>query len=174
MYDPIMTNEPNTTSDRATRAEALRAQANDCDRKAAESFDRCDTDGFLSQWANGITGQQLRAQARIEENGGTMTFARTIVVDADGNDVGARQVHTRYGYKWRIDSRDLWVAYNPTGSRGLAKYGLSEVDVIEVGPAKAIIEGTGKGLAGAASCYVRIVRTDRRPSEGWHLHSNDV
>src|SRR5690606_26317917 len=56
------------------KAEELREMARGRDREAADSFDRCDTDGALSQWASGINAQKYRLQADIAENGGMWEF----------------------------------------------------------------------------------------------------
>src|SRR5215467_366677 len=85
---------------------------------AAESFERCDTDGFVSQWAHGVLGQQHDLQARIEERGGTWTFTGLFDI-VSGKRVEARLVSTRYGRSWCIrDSRGnaaQWAAAYKSG-----------------------------------------------------------
>ena len=172
-------------------ASALREQAARQDRAAAESFDRCDTDGFLSQWASGLTAQKLRLEAEIVENGGKAEFPA--LFDADGNLVPAKLVDTRYGLAWcLIDENNVhgpalgW--FHSSKHRDDAKriaanlrkgFRLGRV----MAPARADIGGSGKGLAGAASCYAYVRRTDGgfsrtvdvvsiegligEPSDGW-------
>lgn len=146
-------------------AEELRAMAGEREQAAADSFERCDTDGFLSQWASGITAQQLRAQAKIAENGGSALFAFDSLVKLDGSETGGRLVQTKFGEKWRIDATDEWIGAK--SAAGLARRGYKIATKTERAAAKAIIEGSGTGLAGAASCYVRVVRADGK-GRGWY------
>ena len=55
-------------------AEQLRAEASRMAQEAADSFARCDTDGFLSQWAMDLGARERRAQAAIVEAGGVCEF----------------------------------------------------------------------------------------------------
>lgn len=143
----------------------LRAQAAECDAEARASFERCDTDGFLSQWASGINGQLLRQQAELADAGGMAWFAKWELVNAAGEVMDARVCQTRYGAKWRIDSTDEWIKY---GSAGAAKRkGYAIVDRIEQAAAFAVIAGEGTGMSGAASCYVAVMRKGARAAEGW-------
>jgi len=148
-----------------TAGDTLRAEANARDRRAQESFERCDTDGFLSQWANGITAQKLRVEAEVADHGGLWTFARTRLVRLDGTPTDAREVKTRYGYRWRLDSTDEWLPVNPAREATLAKRGYREVEDREVAPAKVTLDGQGRGLSG--TCWVRVYRPDARKSDGW-------
>ncbi|QBZ72150.1 hypothetical protein SEA_KRADAL_264 [Streptomyces phage Kradal] len=87
---------------KAARAKAaeLREIAKGNDREAADSFDRCDTDGFLSQWASGITAEKYRLRADVAENGGMWSFPA--LFDLEGNLVPAREVHGQYGVFWSL------------------------------------------------------------------------
>lgn len=152
-----------------TKAEELRAEAAACDRKAQESFDRCDTDGFLSQWADGITAQQKRLQADIEENGGVWEFPA--LFDLEGNRVRAKLAHiySKFAYcevaMWVFrDKNDhpvgkKFIPAFPKRESTMAKKGYREG--MEQAPARARVCGNGHGLAGCASCYVAAVRTDK-------------
>lgn len=51
-------------------AEKLRSEASQAFKNAEDSFQRSDTDGFLSQWASSEIGRLKNAQAEILENGG--------------------------------------------------------------------------------------------------------
>lgn len=149
-------------------AQELRDQAAKCSAESLASFERCDTDGFLSQWANDITARELRAQAEIVENGGRSEFPA--LFDLDGNLVAAKLVETRYGYAWALlesdDPRSRFVGwFNASKARkdaariaNNAKKGYSTGCVLA--PAKAAIGSRGTGLAGAASAYVYVYRTD--------------
>lgn len=94
--------------DADNRAAALaaehRAAALGHDRKSAESFDRCDTDGALTQWGNDMLAQEHRLAARIAENGGTWTFPA--LFDLDGKLVAAKSVKTQFGYSWALLASD--------------------------------------------------------------------
>ena len=151
------------------KAAALRQQAAQHERNAEESFDRCDTDGFLSQWASGMNAQLARRNAAIAEAGGNWTFERLQLVTTDGQPTDARAVNTRYGRKWRLDSTNEWLPYAPARESTLGKRGYRELVETEVAPAKAIHwapEGA-RGMSGATSVQVIIIRTDRPKAEGW-------
>jgi hypothetical protein len=148
-------------------AEECRAKAAACEQEAYDSFERCDTDGFVSQWANDLSAQKYRQQAYIEENGGVWTFRA--VFDLEGNLVAAKEIRTRTGdYCWGIlDSDDpngnftgfFWQSWanNPkVQDRNNAKKGYA-VGRVEA-PAKAAFVGSGKGLSG--SCSVAVLRAD--------------
>lgn len=136
---------------------------------AQESYERSDTDGFLSQWASGMNAQLHDRQAEIAQAGGVWTFSRTRLVTLDGQETDAREVQTRYGSKWRLDSTDQWLAVRPARESTLAKHGYREVEETEVAPAKAIhwAPPGARGMSGASSVSVIIIRTDRPKAEGW-------
>lgn len=84
-------------------ADQWRAQAQDCRRRSAESFARCDTDGFMSQGAADSMARIYDECARVAENDGMADFPA--LADADGNLIeGARLVETRYGWSWVYDT----------------------------------------------------------------------
>ena len=58
----------------AARAAEHRAKADAADKRVSESIARSDTDGFLSQWAGGLTAQLERRRAEIAEAGDVATF----------------------------------------------------------------------------------------------------
>jgi hypothetical protein len=85
----------------------LRESAKAHDDEAARSFDQCDTDGFLSQWAHGVTAREDRMKADLIEAGGYWEFQALFTLD--GKPIAnAREVETRYGWAWVIN--------NPGGS----------------------------------------------------------
>jgi hypothetical protein len=150
-------------------AAAHLAKAAQHDQDAADSFERCDTDGFLSQWGSQQMGALERRQADIAAAGGVWTFSRLQLVTAAGEATDARLVETRYGAKWRLDSTDQWLPVQPKRESTLAKHGYREVTETEVAPAKAIhwAPAGARGLSGATSVQVIIFRTDRPKHEGW-------
>lgn len=149
-------------------AEQYRTEAQQHRENAAESFERCDTDGFVSQWASGINGQVADANARIADAGGVATFERVVLVTLEGEATDARRVRTRYGMKWRLDSVDKWLPFEPARESTLAKHGYREVTETAVAPAKAQTWAPpgARGLSGACSVQVVTFRTDELPGGG--------
>jgi hypothetical protein len=82
----------------------LRQMAADCYKASADSFDRCDTDGFLSQWASDQTGRIYQAAANLAENG--WVAEEVALFDLDGNLLDARNVTSQYGSSWMITAAD--------------------------------------------------------------------
>lgn len=81
-----------------------------------ESFERSDTDGYLSQWALGLTAQLYDTLAIVAEHGGMWEF-RTLA-DVQGTVIeGAREVRTRYGWAWLTPSGQF---FNPSHARNEA------------------------------------------------------
>ena len=83
-----------------TTPQQLRDQAAAKEQEAIDSFDRCDTDGFLTQWAHGVTAQRLRLQASIDEADGLWEFPA--LFDLQGAPVPAKHIQTRYGMRWAL------------------------------------------------------------------------
>lgn len=96
-----------TADEREAAAAAKRAEAVLHLREEAESFERCDTDGFLSQWASGVSATVREAEARlIEQDGLTETRA---LFDLNGNLASTHVFYKKnpYGYgeieSWRMN-----------------------------------------------------------------------
>jgi hypothetical protein len=149
-------------------AAQLRAKAIDADRAAADSFERSDTDGFLSQWASGITARLCRAKADLADADGRAEFPA--LFDTAGNLVAAKLVETRYGMAWGLLPDDNpsgrftgWFspskAENPQRRKAADAAKGYQVGRVRA-PAKAVIAGSGTGLSGAASAYVAVLRAD--------------
>ena len=138
-------------------AQSLRQQAADCRRRSAESWDRSDTGGFLSQWSGDLT-----------DAGGRREFEA--LFDLDGNLVAAKSLRTQYGWARGILADDdphsdvvRWFneskAQNPKQARvNNARKGFYIGRVLA--PAAAKIGGSGTGMSGLTSCSVVIYRTD--------------
>lgn len=148
-------------------SEVLRAEAAAADAEAAASFERCDTDGFVSQWASGLTAQQRRMEADLADNGGLAEFPQLTTLD--GTPVPAKLVNTRYGTKFVVFAKASDVTdYNAlvlawidpfVQPKTLAKKGYALVHVLA--PAKVVMHGNGgRGLSGATSVRPILVRTD--------------
>jgi hypothetical protein len=141
-------------------AAELRAEAKAHADEARASFERCDTDGFLSQWASDLNAQLARRQAEILESGGVAEFPG--LFNEAGQRVRAKLIDGRYGLCWALcDKRDkftgTFVPFSGTGrSRKQKAMGLHEAQ--EVVPAYAHIVGVGTGLSGR--CWVQTLRKD--------------
>jgi hypothetical protein len=149
-----------------TTATEFRAQAQAARQSAADSWERSDTDGFVSQWASGLTAREYDLKADLAERGDVDAFYDS-VMDADGNVAPARVVETRYGSKVAIfaswEDADTYGApvkawASPT-DRALRKYGLRMA--WRTAPAKVVYTGSGKGLAGAMSVGLAVVPTTK-------------
>lgn len=143
-------------------ADQLRAEAAAAEREAHDSFDRCDTDGFLTQWAHGLTAQEKRLQATVIENGGLVEKMGLFDVDT-GERVRAKLIDGKYGTCWAFCDADdrftgQFITAFPKRETTMARKGY--VEQWEWVPGKATIVGHGRGLAGAASCVATTVRTD--------------
>lgn len=81
-------------------AEQHREAAEAARKSAAESFERCDTDGFLSQWASGLTAQKHDAEARLLEAGGVMDC---MVLFLNGELASTHQGFSQFGEYWVLN-----------------------------------------------------------------------
>ncbi|MBF0526464.1 MAG: hypothetical protein HQK56_15385 [Deltaproteobacteria bacterium] len=133
-----------------------------------DSFERCDTDGFLSQWAHGISASEARLALQIKKDGGTAEFCA--LFDLEGNRVKAKLAYLDSKFTpWQktptwliLDENDRIIRYVkafPMRKSTMEKKGF--VEGMEQAPAKAIIHGSGKGLSGAATCRAIAIRTDK-------------
>jgi hypothetical protein len=132
-----------------------------------DSFDRCDTDGFLSQWASGITGDLKRTQRELLKQGGYAVFP--VLVDGEGNVVATKVYHFTNQYSFASESRwrlpdsladGLGRRWIPTGKTSRVQKRLGLHEETRWFPAYAAITGGGKGLSGAASCYVGVFQSE--------------
>jgi hypothetical protein len=56
------------------KAVELRASSAAQEQAKQDSFDRCDTDGFLSQWAHGVCASRDQLAAQVAEQGFVSEF----------------------------------------------------------------------------------------------------
>lgn len=149
-------------------ADTLRNEAADCDQQARESFDRCDTDGFASQYASTLTGRLKRRQADILEHGGVATFHGLYEGDRR---VKAEIREGEFGYFWLLhpDEQDIidrrgkrFVPYNRCKGNGRILKGLGLTERKELAPADAEMAGGGYGFSGMSGVYIATVRTGCR------------
>lgn len=81
-------------------AEQYRALAHQAHLRRIESFERCDTDGFLSQFALDIEINEYRAWATLAENDFQDTYET--LADANGNLVPCRFIKTKFGFAYGV------------------------------------------------------------------------
>jgi hypothetical protein len=143
-------------------ADEYRAMAAAARKRAADSFERCDTDGCVSQWANDTSALLYDRLAALAEAGWVAHFKHLYTLD--GERVNAKAIRTRYGLAWAVmdDAGQFtgeFLDYH-LKPKTLAKKGYEIRE--ELAPAYAELRGSGKGLAGAMSVRVVTFRTDER------------
>jgi len=142
-------------------AEEHRAKAQKHFQDKEDSFARCDTDGFLSQWASGLSGQLEARKAELAEAGWTSTFVG-LFRRSDGARVKAKLIEGRFGPCWAFCDEDgrftgRFIGHSKGTKRSrIYKEGFELRD--EQAPAQATITGQGTGLSGTA--WVTVFRTD--------------
>jgi hypothetical protein len=105
--------EERTAEQWAALAEQLREEARSNRRASAESWERSDTDGFLSQWASDEMARRYSYLASVADEQGMLEEP---VLFRDGKPVPTKLVPTQYGdsyvelESWDMDSRIVaWV-----------------------------------------------------------------
>lgn len=152
--------QPDTATGSTPESHRERAAAHN--RAAADSFERCDTDGFVSQWAHGIMGEKERLAAKIAENGGYHRF--TALYGPTGEILDAREVQGKFGWFWSITDADgTRRTFNESNAakwrqriRTDARKGVFVGSALF--PAYADTVGSGTGLAGAHTVRAVAVR----------------
>lgn len=147
-----------------TTAAEYRDKARQHERDAIDSFDRCDTDGFVSQWASGVMAQEARLNAHLAEHGGTDDFAA--LFDLDGNLVAAKLIDGQYGLCWGLLESDdpssritRFIGAFPRRASTMARKGFYEGTVRCA--AHVVVRGSGTGLSGALTVRPYTTRNDR-------------
>lgn len=159
-----------TESDRGKK---LREEAADCIERERESFERCDTDGFLSQWCLTIRAQELEREAELADAG--YQVAQKVLVEVDSGRIVATSVRPmnsrfHYGtdYKWRAQRSSGAVEWVTDYAResGYAKLGLAVKWI--VGPGAMFSRRPGdmrpepRGLGGMASYQGKYAHLDAK------------
>src|SRR5262245_8300384 len=152
----------------ADRARDLRARAAAAEQAAADSCDRSDTEGFVSQWASSTTARELRLKADLAEAGDLAEFPA--LFDTEGNLVAAKWIETRFGWSWGIlatdDPRSRFTGwFNPSKAQDPQRRQATDARKgyqvgLVLAPAAAKLQGSGTGLAGALTVHPVIYRTD--------------
>ena len=145
-----------------TNASKYREAANAAYEAEFESFDRCDTDGCVSQFAHNLMGRLNDTLARLEEDGKVSKFIGLYEGDRR---VKAKMGYGQYGSYWLLhDDEERLIAsrgkrFLPTGSRSRVLKNLGLFEREELAPAWATLDSNGTGLGGLASCKVVVYRT---------------
>lgn len=82
-------------------AETLRTMAKESRQRAYESFERCDTDGFLSQNASEVMARVYEAQANLADNGGMMEMVA--LFNLDGTIASTHNAQGQWGWYWVLN-----------------------------------------------------------------------
>lgn len=149
-----------TPDEMVEMAQEMRERAAGADRRREESFQRCDTDGFLTQWAHGKMSTLAHRKMQILENGGKAEFPGLYEGDRR---VKAKMLEGDYGYYWLLheSEKDLIAQrgkpFLPTGSNSRVQKRLGLSERKEMDWAWARMEGRGTGLSG--TCWAATYRT---------------
>lgn len=141
----------------------LDAQASEFYQKAQESFERCDTDGFVSQACHQLNGGLYRVRAKIEAEGGTSTFKGLYQGDRR---IRAKlvRVWNKYSHrnepKWLVEDDSIDRKWIPCGPRSRVQKQLGLTERTEVAPAWAVHNSNGgTGFSGLTSVTIEVYRT---------------
>lgn len=108
-YDEAVAALPHTPG----AGDELRKESADCRQRAQDSFDRCDTDGFLSQWASNCTASKREQEASLADYGNQHVF-QVLVDTATGRVVGEK-LFTFFNKFAGYGSRRVWLVLRNGG-----------------------------------------------------------
>ena len=154
----------------------LRKQASEWQRREEESFQRCDTDGSVSQWCHSISARDNARAAALSDNSNLAVFQ--VLLDSATGEVVANTIHVfrsrfHYGneYKWAVRrsgaAKVQWVT-NYKRASGFASKGLRVAWI--VAPAKLYTRCPGNhlpeptGTSGLASYHGKSIGIDYNAS----------
>lgn len=159
-----------------------RAKAAEAHQRSADSFDRCDTDGSVSQFANDLTGREHTAWAQLIDNGGTIEVPA--LFDAETGEIAStHQGFGDWGSYWVLRDaaavkfgKRFWTASKAikgsTRHRNDAKRGFVLGTVRVEGYVK--IAGSGTGFSGLMSCsVVTVPSVDALRADRFEIVSRD-
>lgn len=149
-------------------AEQYRNMARGEVSKREESFDRCDNDGFLTQWAHSLHSTLYQTLAELAENNWMAEFPALFYKDTNQR-VPARIIQVRDKFSYNGGTKPLWAivdpetgkftgTFLPTGKNSRKQKAAGVWEGTEMAPAYAKIDGRGYGLSGSA--WVATYRTD--------------
>lgn len=108
-YDDAFAALPSTPN----AGDKLREQSAAARQRSIDSFDRCDTDGFLSQWASDCTASEKRLAAQLADQGGKDVFR--VLIDTNTGEIVAERLMVFFNKFAGYGSRTVW-AVNRNGS----------------------------------------------------------
>lgn len=139
-----------------------------------ESFQRSDTDGFLTQWALGLNSVLERLRAEILGHGGFAVFP-ALYNRHTGERVDAVLREGQHGFYWMLlddDGRPTGEFFGDTRTKRAKLWKSGYAVLGEWAPAKAYMAGKGYGLSGSAWPAVKRIDFDER--EGADLAATDT
>lgn len=157
---PFFTSKPAPLPGAAEAVKVRKEKAHALAKRKADSFERCDTDGFLSQWADGLGSQREEVNAEIAAEGGYALFP-CLFDKATGQPLRCAQKPSKFGGSYWLlgdeEAEKYGRRFVPFGSRSRVQkdIGLYQGEVWQ--PAKADFMGTGTGLSGR--CWVAVFPT---------------
>jgi hypothetical protein len=148
-----MTNN-NVTFPSDHTADEWRKMAAESRQRSADSFERSDTDGYVSQWASDLTGRLYSLAAEVAEQGNTWEFDVPFIDGLPATDWA--WVETRYGSTVRIGRGSDVRWWNPSAARkGATRLANDTKKGVVWGnvrtEAVVVMAGSGTGMAGALS-----------------------
>lgn len=149
-----------------TTAEEYRAKAAECEERKHESFERCDTDGFATQWAHGLMAQESRMKADLADDGGRHNFPAVFDKNT-GELLTYTRVKSPYGYPWIIRHDDGSATFINESSSAkkqtcinyMHKRGYT-IGTINVPAVVKLSGGSGRGMSGAMNVMPYIAKAD--------------
>ena len=148
-------------------AEEYRNEAKFWQDKEQASWERSDTDGFVSQWCHSLARDEALLNAKIAENNGLHRF---LGLYHGNRRVSAKIITTRFGVCWFLKPNEVNYfgrKFIPTGSKSRIQKKLGLREALEWDKAKAITTGSGTGMSGLATCHVVAVRV----GDEWGLNA---
>ena len=134
--------------------------------RSRKSFESCDTDGFLSQWADDLGAQLAERRADLLDAGCVAEFTGLYAGDRRVAAVLERSMfkgRPRVSWYLRDDEAQRYGRrYIPAGPTSRVQKTLGLAERRERAHAWAKIGGSGRGLSGATSAHVEVFRTGHR------------
>lgn len=165
-YDRVRWDLDHTPAEWEQITAALTADMRRTAQEKADSFERCDTDGFLSQWASGVTSHADELAAQLARDHGLALFP--VLLNLDGTIASVHRGHGQWGTWWRLtdDAAERFgkrfvnepnCKTNARDIASLEKRGFRIGTMRARGRVK--MGGGGTGLAGALSVrpYVELI-----------------
>lgn len=127
-------------------SDELRRMAAESHKRASDSFERSDTDGFLSQWASDLTGSIYSLAADLADNGWTREMEA--LFDLDGNLLDAHLKDGKFGLSWMIRNPDgtvRWVGTSHAKKAARRRAHYESKGVCEGRVARRVVPATAEG-----------------------------